>query len=361
MSTLIVKVQKIDKIEVHPNADTLSILQIGGWQVIAKTEGIEGRDKVLYIPIDAIADKDHPLLSFLEGKRVKTIKLRGIVSQGLCVPLSEVIDYIVKVKGTDFETATMCILTAFEEESNLAEFLNIRKYEPPVQSARFGGQQRTQPEGFDKYTNIEHFENYNRVLRDCACNFVVTEKLHGTSARFGIVDGEIIIGSRNMTFAYPQPEGHSSNVYIDVFIRENIQDKLNELKLMLPENKDFVLYGEIAGPGVQGKVFKYGVEVPSFFLYDIKIDGKYLDWIRYKEFVAALELRHCPVIAADVSANVIQTISYADGKSCLDTHIKEGVVVKPIYETFHPRLGRVVLKMISKQYLLKDNTDLKNE
>lgn len=94
MSTLFVRMMNIDRIEKHPNADTLSILQIGGWTVVAKTEGVENAKTVLYVPIDAIADKDHPILGFLEGKRVKTIKLRNVISQGLCIPYQEVFDYL---------------------------------------------------------------------------------------------------------------------------------------------------------------------------------------------------------------------------------------------------------------------------
>ena len=352
MSTLIVKVQKIDHIEKHPNADTLSILQIGGWNVIAKTEGVEGQEYVVYVPIDSVAKADHPLLSFLEGKRVKTIKLRKIISQGLCLPLKEVESYLVS-KGIDPDVLDP------NKDLNLQELLEIEKYVPPADPANFGGEAEAGHPDFYKYTDIEHFGNYNKALE--GQKVWVSEKLHGTSARYGLTDGQFLIGSRNRQYKHPPTEGHRTSVYSQVFERENLGNKLLSLRTEFPESKVISIYGEIVGPGVQGKVFRYGQEVPTFFLYDIQIDGKYLDYSEFVRLSTKFELRTVPILTENIDVcNVKEAVSI-DGQSTLDNHIREGIVIKPMKEMFSPRLGRAVLKIVSKEYLLKDMEDFKNE
>jgi RNA ligase (TIGR02306 family) len=88
------------KLEKHPNADSLSIarIDVADWQCIVKTEEFENENLAVYIPLDAIADKEHPLLNFLDGKRVKTCRLRGELSQGVLLPYSKVKNFLMLVK-----------------------------------------------------------------------------------------------------------------------------------------------------------------------------------------------------------------------------------------------------------------------
>lgn len=360
MSTLIVKVQKIDKIEIHPNADTLSILQIGGWTVVAKTEAIEGQTHVVYIPIDAVAAKDHPLLGFLEGRRVKTIKLRGIISQGLCLPIEEVRDYILKKPGFENGDRVSEILNP-ESDENLQEILEIKKYVPPTppeDRCFLGGPGEETDENFHKYTDIEHYANFNEVLVDEP--LWISEKLHGTSARYGITENKFLVGSRNRQLKYPLDKEYSlKSVYVEVFEKENINQKLLMLQNEFPNSKFISVYGEIAGPGIQGSIFRYGQSSPAFFLYDINVDGKYLDYSDFIRLSAKYEFRTVPILAENV--NIFMAPMYVDGKTTLDNHIREGIVIKPMKEKFHRKIGRAVLKMISKEYLLKDMVDYGNE
>jgi len=361
MSTLIVKAVKIDAYYPHDNADTLSILQIGGWTVVAKTDGIMGQENVVYIPIDAIADKDHPLLGFLEGKRVKTIKLRGVISQGLCLPIPEVKRYMKSLGGSLAMDENIDYLLDPKNEVNLAEVLNIRKYEPPPPSeARefLGGPSGAENEDFRKYTDIEHYANYLSAVE--GEKVWVSEKLHGTSARFAITDGNFLIGTRNRQLKYPLPEDQKlTSAYIKVFERENIGQKLLQLQNEFPQNKIVAVYGEIAGPGIQGSKFRYGCEVPTFFLYDIQVDGKYLDHSDFIRLSTKHEFRRVPILAENI--DVQEAFVHVDGKTTLDEHIREGIVIKPMKEKFDRKLGRVVLKIVSKQYLLKDMEDYKND
>lgn len=359
MSTLIVKVQKIDHIEKHPNADTLSILQIGGWNVVAKTEAVEGQTEVVYVPIDAIAEKDHPLLGFLEGRRVKTIKLRGVISQGLCLPIPEVAEYLKSVKNIPLLDVWHMLQS--ENDINLQEMLEIKKYIPPLPSENrdfLGGPSAQENPNFHRYTNIEHYAHYVNAIKDE--KVWVSEKLHGTSSRFGIENGKFLVGSRNRQLKYPLDEGQTiTSTYIKVFERENIGQKLLQLQNEFPENKIISVYGEIVGPGIQGKMFKYGQDEPSFFLYDIKIDEKYLDYSDFLRLSTKYEIKTVPILAENISSE--EAISMVDGKSTLDNHIREGIVIKPMKEAFHRRLGRVALKIVSKEYLLKDYEDYVND
>ena len=378
MSTLIVKVKKIDEIEKHPDADTLSILTIGGWNVIAKTEGIEGQTHVLYIPIDAVADKDHPFLGFLDGKRVKTIKLRGIISQGLCIPLSEVRQYLInKVEngfdlgiptnedGFDLTKSAIDYLLNPDSDINLAELLDIKKYVPPLPHESMlksiGRVKNIADENFNKYTNIQHYANYINELKDELC--CITEKLHGTSARFGasfdLNKIDFLVGSRNQQYEYPQ-DLESNNTYIKIFEEYNLKDIILELHNEYPEAKTIIIYGEIAGPGIQGKIFKYGRTKPEFFCYDISIDGLYLSTDKFLELTDRFNLQRVPILEINTKLEKEVLKRVIGGKSKLDNHLQEGIVIKPMKEKWSKYCGRVILKIISPEYLLKDYTDVRN-
>ena len=72
-------------------ADMIVLAEVNGWQcVISKDEGLNEGDLALYYSIDSIPDLEDPHCALVKkrGGRIKTIKLRGIISQGLLAPLS---------------------------------------------------------------------------------------------------------------------------------------------------------------------------------------------------------------------------------------------------------------------------------
>ncbi len=129
MSTLKVEICKIEKVEKHPYADKLDLVQVKGWICIVQKDSFTSEDLCLYIPIDSILPQEVEEKIFgvnskikLENHRIKTIKLRKIISQGLVVK-PEVVG-----------------ITKYNEGDDFTKELKIIKYEPPTKQPSIYGE-----------------------------------------------------------------------------------------------------------------------------------------------------------------------------------------------------------------------------
>lgn len=174
MSTLEVKVIEIgdEDVRSHPNADRLDLVMVGGWQCVAQAAAFGPGDKAVYIPIDSILPHEIESMIFgpeskvkLSKSRVKTIKLRGAISQGLLVKPTQV-----------------GLPSGIKIGSNVMSDLGITKWEPPAKGqaslAGGGGHKRIAHPNFAKYTKLENIKNYMKLFEDGE-EVIVTEKIHG--------------------------------------------------------------------------------------------------------------------------------------------------------------------------------------
>lgn len=360
MSSLKVEIVRVDDIIPIPGADRLELAQIAGWQcVVGKGQFEKGR-RAVYIPIDsvlpqALEDKLFPPDSKvrLSKHRIKTIKLRGAISQGLLVSPEEV--------GCEQKLV----------HEDVAELLGITKYEPPVKSipANLRGPQKPRKginPNFKKYTDIENFKHYNTLFEPGELVYV-TEKLHGTSARYGWFDTvpntlwkkiknffgllpkyEFCIGSRNVQLQDRKYDG---------FYDSNVYGKIAE-KLALDDVLDFgeAIFGEIVGPGIQ-KGYTYGHEDDhAFYAYDVMVNGEYLDPADFITFCDERSIPRVPhLFTGEYEEDFIKTIATGDS-TIGNQKVREGVVIKALHET-KCMIGRKVLKLINDTYLLKEQDD----
>ena len=261
MSSLKVEVVSVDNISPHPNADRLEMAQVKGWTcVVPKGEFCEG-DKAVYFPIDSILPEPLEAKLFrpeskikLHKHRIKTIKLRGAISQGLLVPL------------TDLDPT----LLSYQEGDDLAELLGVTKYEPPESGSPQSNcnqvsKKQVNP-SFYKYTDIENYKNYCSLFTNGELVWVL-EKIHGSNFRAGWVKShpstlwkkilnwfgwlpkyEFVYGSHNV-----QLQDHwANNGFYEKSIGKNIYWEAVEkydLKHVLKPGD--VVYGEIYGDGIQ--------------------------------------------------------------------------------------------------------------
>src|SRR5574343_372127 len=132
----LVTIQKIDKIAKHPNADRLSIATIGLWEMITAAPLNVG-DEVLFFEIDSMIPLTDSRFEFLKGRnektlkgvpysRLRTMRLRGELSQGLIIPIKE------------FEREVEQFLNT-ENDLDLQEILGVKKYEAPAWISRGKG------------------------------------------------------------------------------------------------------------------------------------------------------------------------------------------------------------------------------
>lgn len=337
------------KIELHkhPNADKLSIVPVGGYQCVVNTKDFENEKVAVYIPVDSIAAPDHPLLAFLEGKKVSTCKLRGAISEGLLLPGSKVLDFA----KNNLKMSDSSIEKVFVEGKDFSGILRIKKYE--AYRASGNGEDATLNISFAKYTDIEPIQKFEKVFQENELVHV-SEKIHGTSFRAGYIDGKFCLGSRNRQikiYDYTEETVTKLDVWNKIYRDLSLQNKLLQLSELL-ETKTVAIYGEVAGPGIQD--LNYGLTSPSLFVYDLWANHKFIDPIECNELCVKLQLVQVPCFGIyPYTSDLIQ--KFVSGRSLLAEHIREGIVLKPLVPRIDWNLGRVILKVVSEQYKIRQN------
>lgn len=200
MSNFEVKVYKL-KIEPHTNADTLEIACIDGYKSCVRKSEFKTGDLGVYIPEASIVPEwmleKMNLVGKLSGSqknRVKIIKLRSQISQGLIYPLIpfegkwmlETVQAPIKFPHPSNKPTTLLIPVT--EGQDVADILGIRKYEPAIPS-QLGGN-RTKQIGSDKTIknwDVENIKKYHKVLEEGE-EVVATEKLHGCADYNTLID-----------------------------------------------------------------------------------------------------------------------------------------------------------------------------
>lgn len=368
MSTHKVPVVVIDEIIPHPNADRLEIARISGWECVVTKGRFHKGQMCVYVPVDSILPWELEQKIFPPGSkiklnksRIKSIKIRGYLSQGLLLTPEEL------------------NLQNYFEGQDLMEELGIKKYEPLISSIPVQLQPKTakrhKNKNFHEYTDLQNFKWYNRMFQPGEM-VVVTEKLHGTNFRAGWVKRDkinwftrILIwlklaseyqfcwGSRRV-----QIQG---KLFYKGYYSEDVYTKMVKqynLKKIIP--KGYVIYGEIVGDKIQ-KNYTYGCGPGEHQLYvfDVMKDGKYIDFYEFDVFTAFYlepNLTSVPVLYYGPWYKDLE-VYYRDGDSYIGNQkVREGIVIKPTIET-ECSIGRKILKCISPAYYLKnaeeDGTD----
>ena len=324
MSSLIVEVCVVEDVLDHSNADRLEIVCVKGWKCIVLKGAYDIGDLVVYAPIDSLIPiilSDAMDVTKYLGKegRVRTTKLRGEYSQGLVIPMKFLSQDHRWLPGDD-----------------VREILEIKKYEPPLRSSVL---RLPNHPAFHRYTDIENYNNFPDVLKEGEF-VVVSEKLHGTNARFMMFDGEFMVGSHNVRL-----KEDPNDLYWNAA-------KIFELQNILPDGME--IFGEVFGKGVQK--LHYDQKGINIAFFDAILHGKFLNHDEFVEFCNTYGLPTVPILGVEPWHTDL--LKAAEGKSTIAGHIREGIVIKPIYERLDNNLGgRVILKRISERYLLKDYGD----
>jgi RNA ligase (TIGR02306 family) len=331
MSALVVKVTHIEQIKPHGNADALDIAVVGGWQCVVRKGEYRTGEKVVYFPPDTMLPAEvsdrFGVTKYLSNGRIRCARLRGEPSFGLVVKPDE----------------------DWAEETDVAAHYGATKYVPPVKVT--AGDAAPDHALFPAYTDVENLRNYPAVLAEGE-PVVVTEKIHGTNCRVGVVEGERMAGSKALRRRPPGVGGdlrHST--YWMPFAAPEVATLLDTLGVT---HRQVVLFGEVFGPGVQS--FNYGQGEPGFRAFDLLVDGSYLDHDAFLALCSKHGVQTVPEVArVPFSLEAVKRLS--SGPAFAGSHIREGVVVKPVVERHDPALGRVILKYVSDEYLLGQHED----
>lgn len=380
MSTHRVEVVKIDAVEKHPNADRLELAKIGGWQVVTGKGNFQAGNLALYIPVDSVLPNSLELRLFPPGSkitlkkgRIRSIKIRGQMSQGMIIPLTDVEQELAATWDGKSKPPK------YEVGADLAGVLNITKYEPPEVSepqtmrTKKASKNQINPH-FKKYTDIENIKWYTDIFQEGEMVYI-SEKLHGTSARYGYVprhyegflapvktavmnflakwglakSHQFVYGSRNCQLHTGSNKSwYSEDVYTKILNQEDIRAKLQPGECV---------YGEIVGHNIQTN-YSYGCKEGEhlFFVYDVMVDGKWLDFPAFERWCGRRGFTMVPKLHVGPWSHEVH-MKHRDGESTVGGQkVREGVVIKPVVDQ-DSICGRKVLKSISDAYYLEDNTD----
>jgi len=380
MATFEVKVYRLE-IEEHPNADVIELARVGDYRSIVRKGQFKTGDLGVYIPEAAIVPDWLIAELGLEGKlagkdknRVKAIKLRGILSQGLIVPLVEYpfhtyvdkIGYDAKgmmlgLRKPDLERDDASYVEFAPEGTDVTEFLGITKWEPPIPIHMAG--EIFNAFGYTPKYDIENIKRFPDIFQDGE-EVSFTEKLHGTWCCMGThpeVDTPIVTskGLSNKGLAFKFNEANDNNLYVRAFhsLTKDGATIVEDAQYIMGTQEPVYLFGEIFGAGIQD--LTYGGIAPSFRLFDIYIgnpsEGRYLDPLEMRAIASFLGLETVPVLYIGKYSKTV-VAEHTDGNDTISgSHMREGIVIKPMVERRDTTIGRVFLKSVSEKYILRKN------
>lgn len=303
------------KLEPHPNADSLSVVKIHEYQCVVRTEDWKDCQLGAYIPPDSVCP-DTPEFAFLgESKRIKTVRLRGIISMGLLWPAPE----------------------GAKVGDNVAEVLGITHYEPPVMFS--GGQDTSPPTGIfvPKY-DVDSIFRFAHIFTPGEPVYV-SEKIHGENCRILFHNDELHLGSHTK-WKKREPDSEWWRVLIP------------EVEAFCRDYPGCTVYGEAYG---KNKGFKYGDQGTRFVAFDVLQGARWWDPEEFCERMDSYNIPTVPVLGWSIPFDMEEMKKLAEGPSLLarafgGEHVREGCVVKPMKDRSCMEIGRVLLKLVGNGY-----------
>jgi RNA ligase (TIGR02306 family) len=385
VSSFEVLVREVDDVIDHGNADRLSIVKVLGFEAItAKLDDGSHRfkpgDKIVYVPEGAIVppavlkergywneEKDVGMLAGKDGCRVKAIRLRGVLSQGLVWHTTP--DAITVDLDDLTSSSPMVFIQSLGEErgavlgEDVADFFWIKKWDPPV-PAGMDGDVIGATEFAYNY-DIENYQTYPDFI--VGQEIEATEKLHGTNFRisfrpgvnypdlFG--EGDVAITSKGMgakgLVLTNTEKNRVGNLYVRMAIELGLIDLIRDFGVRLGEAVD--LFGEIYGVGVQD--LHYGTTKPSYRAFDMRVNHQFLSPEEKADILQTLGIEQVPVLYRG-PFDLDKLTALRDGESALGGCIREGIVITAMGDQT-PRQAdfghslRPILKMVSPDYLTR--------
>jgi RNA ligase (TIGR02306 family) len=372
----LVSIRRIADIQPIEGADAIEVATIDGWKVVVKRGEFKVGDLAVYLEIDSWVP--HELAAFLskghdpreyngvKGERLRTVKLRGQVSQGLLLPTTVVEDYINLACNSDGGDIPVDLpqRPAIEEGADLTELLGIQKWEAVLPAQLQGQAKGTFPTDLIPKTDQERIQNCFGDIQKKAKRFAtekvwnaetqtleehpvvlpddfreptyeVTMKLDGSSCTIFRWEDELRVASRNLELKIN--DENKDNTFVAMALKHGD---------VIPDG--FAFQGEVMGPGIQGN--REGFKEHRFFVFDIFDIKKheYLTPVERRRFCNMIQLEHVPMYDAAKFApeSVEAGLALAEGPS-INHKIREGLVWKCNED---PGFS---FKTISNQYLLK--------
>ena len=346
MERKLASIQRIESLTPIEGADRIVKARVMGWDTIVRKDEFNEGDECVFFEIDSVLPSDNPDFAFMERSkfRVKTMRMRGVLSQGLAMPINILIHLNCGKELNEFEVG-----------DDVTFYLGVEKYEvPEVTTTGMKGARPLDAHPFPHYvprTDEIRIQSAPEILNEIVgIPVCVTVKLDGTSATYVHRNGEFSVCSRKLSW------DRNKSVYWEIADRYDLEKKL-------PLLGNIAIQGELCGPGIQKN--RMGLKKVNFFVFDVwDIDKQeYYNYHDLQVILKQLELKPVPLVFGAVStlefdldtALIYAEGTYADckGYDFVD-HPREGIVIRPIIERYSPTLkGRLSFKVVNNKYLLK--------
>ncbi|MFD9305092.1 RNA ligase (ATP) [Streptomyces sp. NPDC060048] len=351
MSTLRVTVEEIS-VHPHPNADALELAQVGLYRAVVAKGAYRTGDFALYIPEQAVLPtgliEELGLTGRLAGadaNRVKAVRLRGELSQGLvCRPRA---------------LADADLARAAGEGTDFAESLGITKWSPPIPTTMNGEVEAASE--LLPWVDVENLQRYPGIFEPGE-PVVLTEKLHGTACLLTYLaeDDRVLVSSKGFGSKGLALREDERNLYWRAVRGHGVPEAAARLAKRLGATR-VGIFAEVYGKGVQD--LAYGTDVrtaeaaPGYAVFDVsaEIDGQ-VRWLDPEQVLADGELPLVPKLF-EGAYDLDTVLEWASGRETVSgrgLHLREGVVIRPAEERYSPVVGgRAIAKAVSPAYLTR--------
>ena len=329
-------IQRIKALDPIEGADAIERATVMGWQLVVKKNEFNVGDLIIYVEIDSILP-EKPEFEFLKarGMRIRTVRLRGQVSQGICFPLSFLPTGFVIEEGADCTTE-----------------LGVVKYEPPIPACLSGIAKGKFPSFIPKTdeTRVQVLQKLLDKYKGEKC--YITEKVDGSSTTYYLNNAEFGVCSRNLELL--------EDVENSLWKVARLFDIENKLRSY---GKNIALQGELVGEGIQSNKLKLRGQTILFFnAFDID-KFEYFNFKEFQNLLTVLELPMVPVVSFDyeLENDIDSIVKMAVRKSIICPEVwAEGIVIRPLTDKIDLLLstnnfnnGRVSFKAINPEFLIK--------
>lgn len=360
MARVLAHIEEINSIIPIEGKDRIVLATVLGWTVIVQKDFKVG-DKVVFAEIDSVFP-EKPEFEFLRSKkfRIKTMKMAGVISQGIVFPLSILPEgeYNIGDDVTDILGITQYEPTMDKEETDTESTKALAKKYPEflMRMAWFRKLvlPKKQAKGFPSFiskTDETRIQNAPFYL-NMGCKWIATEKVDGQSGSFTLqrVKGKHFWNKDTYDFAVCSRNlrkwKKDTSSFWSVAEKYNIENVLYKL---IGDNEWIAIQGECVASNVQGN--KYHVTEPDLYVFNLIYPSGRVGSVEAKKIVNDLGLKFVPILSEDAhiqGMTVPEVLEYATGKSQLYDTLREGIV-------FRSEDGKQSFKAVSPEFLLKNN------
>jgi len=353
MERKLASIQKILTVEPIEGADKIEKVKVLGWQCVAVKGEFKPGDKCIYVEVGSmlpIEDKFESLRKSCykkmhtgeEGFRIKTIKLRGCLSQGIALPLTFL--------GEEFTNSIL-----FKEGDDVTTKLGVFQYYPYIPPENAGEVWGKRP-WFVPFTDETRVQSAPETINELKGKEVyITTKLDGTSVSiYSLMNGPYCDPTFPRQFGVCSRENElkekDTNTLWKIVNQYNLKEKLSKY------GEPIVIQGELCGPGIQKNRLK--LHIHDWYVFDIYFPKqiRYASYQELTDLCTVFQLKMVPLmLIGTFNWNLDQLLKLAEGEYVGTLNLREGIVIRPTVPIHSPTLaGRLSIKVLNNTFLLKE-------